>query len=64
MILQEVLREWKQAHTVITDLLLQKDTVTGSEIVNIMATHPAVPVQDSAEYQVSTKILLTAKATH
>lgn len=48
----EVLREWKQAHTVITDLLLQKDTVTGSEIVNIMATHPAVPVQDSAEYQV------------
>jgi len=50
--LQDILREWKQAHSALTDLLLEKDTVTGSEIENIMATHPAAPSQMEAEPQV------------
>jgi len=62
MTLQEVLRNWKEAHSAITDLLLEKDTVTGSEIEKIMATHPAVPVQDSAANQVRTTPMLTAKS--
>ena len=52
MVLQEILRDWKQAHTAITDLLLEKDTVSGSEIEHLMAKYPGAPGESGTEPQV------------
>ena len=52
MVLQEILRDWKQAHTAITDLLLEKDTVSGSEIEHLMAKYPGAQGENDVEPQV------------
>lgn len=52
--MQEILREWKTAHSAITESLLQDETITGARIEELMNENPPSPeLADLSDWNVS-----------